>query len=200
VNNEILIKRNINQEDIVKQLNSLINAKDITDSEIKNYIQKEINPSDEEINEKIKKIGKKDISDSEKLNKTERLFKKREPTKEQINYYKLKKQKNNLFETDLEECFTDFKLFWDNATSHISKHTQKVCEYLGLKLHPFPVSCPDYNPIEKGWNNTKGKCAKIVIDDEETLQKVFEEKFHECVENNDYISYFIKLVNDLRGI
>ena len=61
---------------------------------------------------------------------------------------------------------------------------------------PLPVRCPNYNPIEYTWRDTKRETAKEPIDDENELKNFFEQEFYTLTEENNYSDYWFNLITE----
>jgi transposase len=191
-----LMKENTINEKIKNEIDEVLNHENTEIDYIKEYIKSQI-MDDEKFNQKIEKIQKLSIDKYKKSDKITRLLNKIKVTSKKIDYQKRKNQETNILESNLKNKFKNYKILWDNARVHTSSHVKTVCDFLGIEIIQLPVKCPDYNPIEYPWADTKKSTAELPIDDEYILQKSFAENFYNHIKNNDYTNYFIKLVNKL---
>jgi len=128
------------------------------------------------------------------MGKLSRLLNKFSISDKKILYRLRTNQYKNIISSKLENKFNDIVIVWDNAKAHIANHIEELLWFLGVRILPLPVRSPQYNCIEFSWNHSKQNTAKECIDDENHLKNFFKESFYDCIEKNDYCSYWYDLI------
>ena len=98
--------------------------------------------------EKIDSINQQNISCEDKKGKLEKLLKTFTVSRNKLLYWLRSNQMETIINSGLFNKFKDIVIVWDNAPAHIANHVKDILNFLGVKIVPLPVRCPDYNPIE----------------------------------------------------
>ena len=165
---------------------------------VENEMKMELAFKEEDFTQKIENINKLIIPCENKKEKLEKLLRKFTVSTNKLLYRLRTNQIENITTSNLFKKFKDIVIIWDNAKAHIALHVKDILKFLGIKLIPLPVRCPEYNPIEYVWQDNKYQTAKEPIDDENELKKFFKEHFYELTEKNNYSNYWFDLIEKQR--
>lgn len=194
-----LIKQNTNDQKIVKALDYILNLDNTDFDFVENEMKLELAYKEDDFTKKIKNINELNIPCENKKDKLEKLLRKYTVSTNKLLYRLRSNQIKNITASNLLNKFNDIVIVWDNAKAHIAHHVKDILKFLGVKLVPLPVRCPEYNPIEYTWNDNKYQTAKEPIDDENDLKKFFKKQFYELTEKNNYSDYWFDLIHKQRS-
>jgi hypothetical protein len=189
-----LLKENTNNKNEIKELISILNHENMNPFFVEDQMKIELAYNENDFTKKIETINNLEIPCESKKNKLEKLLKNFTVSPLKLLAKLRSNQKEIIKSSKLHKCFDNIAIIWDNAPTHIAIHVKELLDFLGINLVPLPVKCPDYNPIEFSWNNTKYETAKEPINDENILKNFFKNKFYESVEKNNYTDYWYELI------
>jgi transposase len=195
---ELLRENCVNEEDYI-ELNRLINLKNTNPELVKEEMKFELASKEKDFSKKVEAINDLDVSCEVKRDKLERLLGKFTVSNFKLMHRLRSNQRKNIENSSLYKKFRGVVIVWDNAKSHIAIHIKELLDFLGVKIVPLPVRCPEYNPIEQVWADNKYQTTKEPIDDENDLKNFFEEQFYDLVEINNYDGYWYDLIQSKRN-
>ena len=195
----ILLKKNIRDPKLIKELDFILNQNNMNQDFVENEMKMELAYKEENFTKKIDFINRQNIPCQNKKERLEKLLRNYTVSTNKLLYRLRANQMKNIKSSNLFNQFNDIVIVWDNAPPHIAHHVQEILKFLGVKLVPLPVRCPEYNPIEYTWKNDKYETAKEPIDDENELKNFFEKQFYELTEKNNFSDYWFDLIHKQRN-
>ena len=194
-----LFKENATNPMVIKELDHILNMANMDSDLVVDEMKMELGFRDEDFTKKVDAINKLNISCEIKKEKLENLLNKFTISNNKLLYRLRSNQMENIINSNLFKKFDNFVIVWDNAKTHIANHVKNILDFLGVRISPVPVRCPDYNPIEYPWSDCKRETAKEPIDDEKELEIFFEKEFYSLTEKNNYSDYWFNLISEKRN-
>ena len=193
-----LLKENTDDQSKIEELDRILNRPNINQDLVENEMKMELGYREKDFTEKIDVINRLNIPCESKKERLEKLLNKFTVSTNKLLYRIRSNQMDNIQNSNLLNMFSGIVIVWDNAKAHIAHHVRDIMDFLGVRISPLPVRCPDYNPIEYPWGDSKRETAKEPIDDENDLKNFFEEQFYTQTEKNNYSDYWFKLIHEKR--
>ena len=193
---------NINSKNGFSLLERVITNLNLSDYEIKKYLNKK-NLNFHDLRNKINDKLYGDLSKQKAIEAVEKTCKKENlNNSRKINYYKRKNLIENLDTDEIKDIFLKEKVMnivLDNYRVHHAKIVEKACEVLNVCLIFLPPYSPFLNPIEDVWRKLKKKINKSFLKSLDYLKKLFKEIFYDIIDNvtfyENWITSYINVTN-----
>jgi hypothetical protein len=193
-----LLKENTSDQSKIDELDSILSMNIVDSDFVEGEMKMELGYKEKDFTEKVDSINKLNISCESKKERLEKLLNRFTVSSNKLLYRLRSNQMDVISGSGLFKMFCDVVIVWDNAKAHIAHHVKDIMSFLGVRIVPLPVRCPNYNPIEYPWSDAKRETAKEPIDDENELKLFFKEQFCTLTEKNNYADYWFNLINEKR--